>query len=123
MIIDKIIEREKEIKEDIIKNFNELSSTDLMQLSQIAKEIVDKRMEKCAKDGMFGDYAEDLIMKNKTMKERILRTLEDNLLINREFLEEERIKDLEEQIKAVKEYEKNPLKRYLKRLLKELLKD
>ena len=41
-------------------------------------------------------------MKNLTMKERILKTLEDNLLINREFLEEERIKDLEEQIRAVK---------------------
>lgn len=62
-------------------------------------------------------------MKDLTIKERILKTLEDKLLIDREFLEEEQIKDLEEQIKAVKEYEKNPLKRYLKRLLKELLKD
>lgn len=36
------------------------------------------------------------------MKKRILKTLEDTLTINREFMETEDIKDLEEQIEAVK---------------------
>lgn len=62
-------------------------------------------------------------MKNLTMKERILRSLEDKLLIDEAFMEKEDVEDLKEQIKAVKEYEKNPLKRYLKKSLKELLKD
>lgn len=41
-------------------------------------------------------------MKNLTMKERILKTLEDNLLINKDFMKKEDVKDLEEQIRAVK---------------------
>lgn len=36
------------------------------------------------------------------MKKRILKTLEDTLMINREFMETKDIKDLEEQIEAVK---------------------
>ena len=36
------------------------------------------------------------------MKKRILKTLEDTLTINREFMESEDIKDLEEQIEAVR---------------------
>lgn len=44
-----------EIKENIIKSLDELSSTDLMQISIIAKEIVDKRMEDCRASGLFGD--------------------------------------------------------------------
>jgi hypothetical protein len=39
-----------------------------------------------------------------TMQERILKTLEDKMLIDRYYMEEEQVKDLEEQIKAVKEY-------------------
>lgn len=45
---------QKEITENIIKNLDKLASTDLMRISKIAKEIVDKRMEKCKKDGLFG---------------------------------------------------------------------
>ena len=41
-------------------------------------------------------------MNNLTMKERILKTLEDNLLINKDFMKKEDVKDLEEQIRAVK---------------------
>ena len=46
---------QKEVTEYIMNNLDEMSSTDLMQLSRIAKEIVDKRMEQCEKDGLFGD--------------------------------------------------------------------
>lgn len=49
---------QKEITEYIMNNLDELSSTDLMQLRRIAKEIVDKRMEQCKKDGLFGDDCE-----------------------------------------------------------------
>lgn len=38
------------------------------------------------------------------MKERILKTLEEHLLLNREVMEPEEIKDLEEQIEAVKRW-------------------
>lgn len=38
------------------------------------------------------------------MRERILKTLEAYLLCNREVMEPEEIKDLEEQIEAVKQY-------------------
>ena len=43
---DPYSEKLKKMKEDIIKNFDELSSTDLMELSRIAREIVDKRLAK-----------------------------------------------------------------------------
>jgi hypothetical protein len=43
-------------------------------------------------------------MKDLTMQERILKTLEDKLMIDGAYMEEEKTKDLEEQIKAVKEY-------------------
>ena len=46
---DAYSEKLKKMKEDIIKNFDELSSTDLMQLSRIAKEIVDNRLAKYEK--------------------------------------------------------------------------
>lgn len=39
-------EKLKKIKEDIIKSLDELSCTDLMEIRCIAKEIVDKRLEK-----------------------------------------------------------------------------
>ena len=38
------------------------------------------------------------------MRERILKTLEAYLLINEDVLEEEQIKDIKEQIQAVREY-------------------
>lgn len=43
------------------------------------------------------------------MKERILKTLEAYLLTNRDVLEEDRIKDLEEQIETVKHMNKIPV--------------
>ena len=43
---DPYSEKLKKMKEDIIKNFDELSSTDLMEQSRIAREIVDKRLAK-----------------------------------------------------------------------------
>lgn len=54
-MLDNFINKQKEIKESIIKYLNELPSTDLMQISKIAKEIVDKRMEKCKEEGLFGE--------------------------------------------------------------------
>lgn len=54
-MLDKIINEQKKTKEDIIKKLNKLPSTDLMQISKIAKEIVDTRMEKCRQDGLFGE--------------------------------------------------------------------
>lgn len=41
---DPYSEKLKKMKEDIIKNFDELSCTDLIELSRIAREIVDKRL-------------------------------------------------------------------------------
>lgn len=43
-------------------------------------------------------------MNNLTIKERILKTLEAKLLVDREFMEKEDVKDLEEQIRFVKFY-------------------
>lgn len=43
-------------------------------------------------------------MNNLTIKERILKTLEAKLLVDREYMEKEDVKDLEEQIRAVKFY-------------------
>lgn len=57
---DAYSEKLKNMKEDIIKNFDELSSTDLMQLSGIAKEIVEKRDQKCKEDGLYGDVCDDV---------------------------------------------------------------
>lgn len=45
-------------------------------------------------------------MKKLSMRERILKTLEDKLLVDREYMNEEDIKDLEEQIKTVRKYKK-----------------
>lgn len=45
---------QKEITEYVMKNLDKMASTDLMQLSKIAKEIVDKRTKKCEADGLFG---------------------------------------------------------------------
>ena len=50
------------------------------------------------------------------MKNRILKTLEDYLLINEDFLEPERIKDLEEQIAAVKAYKENRVVKWFKKI-------
>ena len=47
------------------------------------------------------------------MKERVLKTLEAYLLTNRDVLEEDRIKDIEEQIQAVKEYKEPFIKKFL----------
>ena len=41
-------------------------------------------------------------MNNLTMKERILKTLEDKLLIDGELMKKEDVEDLKEQIRAVK---------------------
>ena len=54
-MFEAIIEKQRKTKENIIKNFHELSSTDLMDLSRIAKEIVKQRIEKCEKMGLFGE--------------------------------------------------------------------
>lgn len=60
---------QKEITEYIMNNLDELSSTDLMQLSRSAREIVDKRMEQCKKNGLFGDdYETDCKKKNKIFR-------------------------------------------------------
>ena len=45
----------------------------------------------------------EITLVTKTMEERILSTLEDTLLINREFMEEADVKDLEEQIEYMKQ--------------------
>lgn len=68
-MVDTYSEKLKKMKEDIIKNFDELSSTDLMQLSRIAREIVNERMEQCKKDGLFGDdYETDCKKENKIFR-------------------------------------------------------
>jgi hypothetical protein len=60
---------QKEITEYIMNNLDELSSTDLMQLSRIAREIVDKRMEQCKEEGLFGDDCEaDCKKENKIFR-------------------------------------------------------
>lgn len=46
------------------------------------------------------------------MKERILKTLEAYLITNRDVLDEETIKDIEEQIEAVKKYKPGFWKRF-----------
>ena len=56
------------------------------------------------------------------MKERILKTLEDKLLIDREYMTDEQIKDIEEQIEAVKGYKQRPLRKLLKKILYQLWK-
>lgn len=50
------------------------------------------------------------------MKNRILKTLEDYLLINEDFLEPESIKNLEEQIAAVKAYKENRVAKWFKKI-------
>ena len=55
---------------------------------------------------------EENIIKGKTMQERILWTLEAYLLTNKEVMSNGDIKNLEEQIEAVKNYK--PLFRFLK---------
>ena len=50
------------------------------------------------------------------MKNRILKTLEDYLLINEDFLEPERIKDLKEQIAAVKAYKESRVVKWFKKI-------
>lgn len=44
---------QKEITEYIMNNLDKLASTDLMEIRKITKEIVDKRLERCEKEGMF----------------------------------------------------------------------
>lgn len=56
------------------------------------------------------------------MKERVLKTLEAYLLTNMDVLEEEEIRDIEEQIKAVKGYKEGFFKR-LKRCYKILMEN
>ena len=60
----------------------------------------------------MGYKLEENIIKGKTMKERILWTLEAYLLTNKEVMSNGDIKNLEEQIEAVKNYK--PLFRFLK---------
>ena len=55
-------------------------------------------------------------MKDLTMQERILKTLEDKLMIDRAYMEEEEIRNIQEQIKAVKEYKQGFFKRLFDRL-------
>lgn len=50
------------------------------------------------------------------MKNRILKTLEAYLLTNEDVLEEAHIKDLKEQIEAVKNYKENLFVRWFKKL-------
>ena len=50
------------------------------------------------------------------MQERILKTLEDKLMIDRAYMEEEEIRNIQEQIKAVKEYKQGFFKRLFDRL-------
>ena len=61
---------QKEITEYIMNNLDELSSTDLVRLSRIAREIVDKRIEQCKKDEMFDDnnYKTDCNKENKIFR-------------------------------------------------------
>ena len=60
----------------------------------------------------MGYKLEENIIKGKTMQERILWTLEAYLLTNKEVMSNGDIKNLEEQIAAVKNYK--PLFRFLK---------
>ena len=60
----------------------------------------------------MGYKLEENIIKGKTMQERILWTLEAYLLTNNEVMSNGDIKNLEEQIEAVKNYK--PLFRFLK---------
>lgn len=60
----------------------------------------------------MGYKLEENIIKGKTMQERILWTLEAYLLTNKEVMSNGDIKNLEEQIEAVKNYK--PLFRFLK---------
>ena len=63
--MDAYSEKLKKMKEDIIKNFDELSSTDLMQLSKIAREIVDDREKKCIEAGYYSkNYEAEYYSKN-----------------------------------------------------------
>ena len=50
------------------------------------------------------------------MKNRILKTLEDYLLINEEFLAPEHIEDLKEQIAAVKAYKESRVAKWFKKI-------
>lgn len=50
------------------------------------------------------------------MRNRILKTLEAYLLTNEDVLEEDYIKDLKEQIEAVKNYKENFFVRLFKKL-------
>lgn len=60
----------------------------------------------------MGYKLEENIIKGKTMQERILWTLEAYLLTNKDVMSNGDIKNLEEQIEAVKNYK--PLFRFLK---------
>lgn len=44
--MDEYGEKLKKTKDEIIKNLDELSCTDLMEISYIANDIVNKRLEK-----------------------------------------------------------------------------
>ena len=48
------------------------------------------------------------------MKERVLKTLEAYLITNMDVLEADDIKDIEEQIEAVKDYKESILKRLIR---------
>jgi hypothetical protein len=60
----------------------------------------------------MGIRLDENIIKGKSMQERILWTLEAYLLVNREVMSDGDIKNLEEQIEAVKKYK--PLFRFFK---------
>jgi hypothetical protein len=52
------------------------------------------------------------------MKNRILKTLEAYLITNEDVLEEDHIKDLKEQIEAVRHYKENFFVRLFKKIFK-----